>query len=514
MRKTGSRGARFSDFCSGAAVLLTGLGFLTLAIIGLYSTCWIFMDFATNNNERVLFLADSVWVNLAVVAGALLLLILLLRMNITFLHVRILSGVMLLLTAALGIFWINIAKAAPYADSLSILKVAQNVAAGDYALLAGDRYFRVFPFQLGYLLYAEGFLRVFGADNLLSIAYGNVACVLLSYLAALKISRSLFPHPKVTFLTALLLGLCIQPVFLATFLYGTLPGLALSLWGAYFLIRFLQKGSMLSALAGALLLAAGVTLKMNYTLLVIADCIVLLLSAIRWRAWRPVFAAALVAALAFAAPRAVQRSYEARADTSFGAGTPQTAWLVAGFDESSTCSGWFNSYTTSVLEQNGYDQDATKAQIRADFQTRLQAFSGRPRYIASFWYAKIVSQWNEPAFQSVWSSAAGAHTGELSPFADSLCYGAGADGLNAYFNRLVEVVYVLFALSMAFLLFDRKARTEEMLLLPVTILGAALYHALFEAKSQYALPYLVMMLPYCAYAATRLSQRLWRKNNA
>ena len=43
-----------------------------------------------------------------------------------------------------------------------------------------------------------------------------------------------------------------------------------------------------------------------------------------------------------------------------------------------------------------------------------------------------------------------------------------------------------------------------MLILPVAVFGGFLYHALFEAKAQYALAYLPMLLPYAARALTEL----------
>ena len=46
------------------------------------------------------------------------------------------------------------------------------------------------------------------------------------------------------------------------------------------------------------------------------------------------------------------------------------------------------------------------------------------------------------------------------------------------------------------------------LALPVTILGGVLYHLLFEAKAQYAYPYMVYMLPLAAAGLCGLENRL------
>ena len=46
------------------------------------------------------------------------------------------------------------------------------------------------------------------------------------------------------------------------------------------------------------------------------------------------------------------------------------------------------------------------------------------------------------------------------------------------------------------------------LALPVTILGGTLYHLIFEAKAQYAYPYMVYMLPLAAAGLCTLAEKL------
>ncbi|MEA5048555.1 MAG: hypothetical protein VB034_08120 [Eubacteriales bacterium] len=48
------------------------------------------------------------------------------------------------------------------------------------------------------------------------------------------------------------------------------------------------------------------------------------------------------------------------------------------------------------------------------------------------------------------------------------------------------------------------------LLLPLLILGGFSYHLLFEAKSQYALLYYVMMFPYAAFGLARAKDAIER----
>jgi hypothetical protein len=219
------------------------------------------------------------------------------------------------------------------------------------------------------------------------------------------------------------------------------------------------------------------------------------------------FAAAMIAA-SIALPAFAQAHYEKRANTTFGKGTPQIAWAVTGLRDSMFCAGWFNGYTNYILLENDFDYDKTLAQNKVDLMERIDTFSHRPVYFASFMYHKIVSQWNEPAFQSIWSSAADSRTGEVSDFIISLGTGDASNGINAYFNQLMQFVYAGLALGLFFLLRRKEERREDRIIIPLVLVGAVLYHAIFEAKSQYAIIYVPMILPYAAFGMKKLSESI------
>ena len=44
------------------------------------------------------------------------------------------------------------------------------------------------------------------------------------------------------------------------------------------------------------------------------------------------------------------------------------------------------------------------------------------------------------------------------------------------------------------------------MIIPMILVGAVLYHALFEAKAQYSIIYVPMMLPYAAFGIHALSE--------
>lgn len=74
------------------------------------------------------------------------------------------------------------------------------------------------------------------------------------------------------------------------------------------------------------------------------------------------------------------------------------------------------------------------------------------------------------------------------------------DAEEQFFNGVMNQFQQLIFFGMLLSLFELwRRRDMESCLLPLIILGGLLYHLLFEAKSQYALPYFVLMIPMAAF---------------
>ena len=78
--------------------------------------------------------------------------------------------------------------------------------------------------------------------------------------------------------------------------------------------------------------------------------------------------------------------------------------------------------------------------------------------------------------------------------------------MDGYMDAMQTAVYALSAVGGARLM--KKKDGMAALALPVTILGGALYHLIFEAKAQYAYPYMVYMLPLAAVGLCALAEKL------
>lgn len=472
--------------------------------------------------EHILFLTDSLWKNLAVllllISAAITALHFLRRRRITHGHLLVVKAALAVWVFGLGCLWALSVRSVPFADSERVVEAARLAAAGDFSFFSTKlRYFQMFPYQLGIVAFYEPFFRLWGDGAYTALWLVNAAALAAGELALVVLCEELFPDRRAALFAAALLALCPQPILFTSFLYGNLPGFAAMLWACVLACRLLNGGRPRLVIGIAILCALGVVLKSNNWIGVTAIVLALLISLPeRFRPAKLVCCAAVVLAPLLLA-HAVQAVYEQRADVSLGAGTPQTAWLVMGLSESDRAPGWYNKYSYSILKDSGWETKEAKNRIAADLADRLDAFAAEPGSFVRFLLQKTLSQWNEPAFESIWISEVKEHQSALPPFAESVYDGAAGRLLSVWFEHMVTFVYAAFALGMFASLPPVRKRSGGVLppacgvagsraafaLLPLLILGGFFYHLLFEAKSQYTLLYYVIMFPCAAFGLER-----------
>ncbi len=425
----------------------------------------------------------------------------------------------------LGLGWVYTVQSIPATDSDEIFRTAQSVIAGDWTLFYnsgndfyGDMsYFELYPFQLGYVFLCEGVLRVFGSDTAIPLEVLNVIALAALYAGLQTLCHRLFHRPALTLTLTLLLAACLQPILFTTFVYGNLLGFAAAVWACWFALRFADGESrrrFLLLIPLTLLLCLSVLAKYNNLLWAVAIAVYLLIDGLRQRKLCCLLAAALVAAGPLFCQQAVIRSYELRSGASLGEGVSQLLYLEAGLNESSMAPGWYNDRGRYLFVELDGDQDAIRVQASEQLGERLAELADDPRYTLDFFRKKVLSQWNEPSYQSLWvSQVKGHYNGHPAEgsWLDNVYNGEANARLYDWFNLYQTAVFLFFTVGMGFLLRRAPLGTVPLLTL---LTGAALYHLLFEAKSQYCLTYFILIVFFAAYGLYELLSRLPKKDAA
>ena len=512
-RSKSTRAARVLGVFAMIAVLLFALA---LALTSLFASARINPE--DYSLLKIQLLRENPLVNLLIAVAGVGLIALLGKIPATKRSNLILGGVALMALGLFGAMWVRSVKAMPESDGDALILIAEKILAKNYTDLVTPGvfehvYLTQSPYQFGLLAYLQVYVALFGATNSFTILrLVNVALLISSYAALLLITQRLFRDERVTFLTILLLFVCIQPVLNCTLIYGIVPAFAFGVWAVYFTVHYLQDGKKRNMIPAALLLAAAVYVRTTSWLLVIAIGIVLFLHALRRWKISPILI--FVALVLFVAPWAnlTQRAYEKQIGADFGPGYPKTFWIAMCLQDGWKGPGWHvKEYQTMMRETYGDDAAGVGEQAKQDIAAKLGEFSANPQKALTYYSQKLVTMWSEPTFTSIWISKSVTTYSEPTALA-RLVY---SDSFDAAFRlamkKVIVVVYASFALSAVFLL---KKNEEARLILPVYILGGLLFHLIVEAKSQYVLEYLPLMLPLASYGALSLGRVVARPKNA
>ena len=399
-----------------------------------------------------------------------------------------------------------------YSDSFLVTYGAQRAALGDFAILE-ENYFYRFPFQLGYVLYSETLIRIFNflmrgvpeGYAVLALQEMNLFWLMAEYHALIEIAKLLFKDVRIHKLLILLLFVCLPPLFTTTFLYGNIPAFSCGSIAIWMFLRYMKKGGLRWALLCALFLTLAVTLKLNLLIVCVALGGVWLLRLLKKRSRESLLCLVLTALCVLTIPSLPQKLYEKRVGVEYGDGIPMIAWMAMGFSEGHAAPGWYREdYTVTAFERSGHDSAATAENARQVLRERMQYFRENPAYAFRFFTQKLRSQWNEPSYGSIWINQVFPSYSQKGALF-RLLFVRGAKLLMAVMDKLQQFIYLGILAGVVRL---RQKKDLLRCLLPLVLLGGLLYHLLFEAKSQYAMPYFVLILPIAAYGLFTLFRRV------
>ena len=467
--------------------------------------------------ESVVYYSDSLVVNVLMLAVFIVGFRLVLAVTPK-LRLRHEAAILVVWTAALGVIWVLSSQVRPTYDSARVCEAALGFSQGDYTMMSGD-YLREYPYQLGYVQLCELIFRAVALvkgvpDTFLSVQIANAGFLAAGYAGLLWLSALLFPDPRARHLTFSLLLFCAQPIIFCSFTYGIVPGLCFALWAVVFQTLWFRKNKIVYGLLSAPCIGLAILFKSNYLIVLIAMTVVAAVRLLKRKQFVKDIAVILAACVcAFSFSPAVQALYERRSGVTLEPGLPYIAWIAMGLSESQRAPGWYSDVTSNVkFEELGSDAEALSAYSKEVIAERIAYFRENPQYTRDFFYRKFVSQFNETSYQSIWNNNVRDQYEEKRQPAAWVC-GNGEAAVKRYMDAFAQAVFVGLMIAL-FLMMRRRDYTA--LVLPLSVLGGMLFHLLAEGKSQYILPYFVLMIPAAAWGMTvccdgfdRLTDRLW-----
>lgn len=531
---------KIERICVVIVSLLSLIFFGIIAIANITSTAVI--DPKKFALEIILFSKDNIFLNLLYIILFLLLALGLYTFRKTFLKItekQLMIG-LFIYTMTLGLIWVIKVQCVPAADAGQIYDATVSFVKGDmtpmtkstWEALFGDySYFKPYPYQLGLVFLGEFIYKIFGYETALPLEIMNVVSLALLYLGLQKIAMRLFHKKQILFILTFLLAMCLQPIFVSAFPYGLIIGFSAAVWAYYFVLRFMQSTSSKNALwmiPATLLMVISILAKYNNMIWLVAIAIAMVFYIIKKKDWPAIILLVGFCLVSAMSLNLVINHYEKKSNVELGDGVSQILYLDMGFNESYMAPGWYNGKALSLYMQNEGNIEKAEEAAKEDLKERMEKFTSDFGYTRDFFLKKIVSQWNEPTYESIWASQVKGHYyGNVEEYSwlNKVYYQLNEDGtpirdennaliyegswgqkLNSYFNIYNMIMYLLFCVAMVSLI-AHKCNYETLVMIMVLI-GGFLYHLLFEAKSQYSVTYFILIVFFAAYGLLIITKKM------
>ncbi len=484
--------------------LLFGLVILYLILLAAFSTS------AISDTEHTYLLPDRCLGNLLIEAGFISLIFLHRHLHAKKRPVPDISGRpgafrtgMLLLAGLLCTGLVLLTQQQPYADQLQVFQTVRALHQRSSEPFLEGGYLNVYPHQSGFILFSYLLSLLAGTDNYLVFQLLNALCVVWLLGSLCKILRL---SGEDSLSVCFLLPLCIAfvPLFLyVPFIYGTLPGLALSVFAYRSLLVFIQRKDVCSAALSIVCIFLAVFLKNNYLIFLIGLMLFTVHEALSARRAEllcllPFFLAVLLLTQSLAVAGIEQLSGQ-----KIGRGMHPLAWVSMGLQEDEErANGWWNHSTTGSYRSSQFDYDRQGDACRAALERRISEFIRNPRGALRFFVKKNASQWNNPDFQAfhinqVMSPAEPFRPGRLIYLLLSV---RGAAWVHPCLNALQFILLC----GVLFFLLLTPGEDASGFFYQIVFIGGFVFHTFWEAKCQYTLPFFLLLFPLSASGYRRL----------
>lgn len=419
--------------------------------------------------------------------------------------------ILCIFTGISGCFWILATQLRPASDPAKIYAIAMQWRELNFSAFAEGGYLFRYPYQSGIVLFYYLLSFLFGIDNFIALQLINVAALILVYYFLAKLAGAYWKEDR-KIQAAVYIGLAawLPLFFYVTYLYGILPGMALSLAAVYTALRYLETRKSRHIAASALCIGLATVFKMNCLIYLVAISCFLVYDIIVTFGWKNRIRSFLFILLMILSVKGLNQAVYSYVEHLSGYEMPEgevmLSWVVMGLQDTPLGPGGYSGYIGDVFLEYHYDTEKITEASLTEIKNIMTDMSenwydkGLP-----FFARKNAFQWNDPTFISLhlsrnrWSSIT------LSDSVQSVLEGTGSVRLSVLLND-AQTLILLGALCC--LMGHFKSRNLYELFGGVIFLGGYLFHFFWESSSSYTIPYFVMLIPYAVKGLLDAARRV------
>ena len=426
----------------------------------------------------------------------------------------------ILIYGILQVVWINIRDANPNYDQFYVFDNAVKMSKGEEELIDKE-YLEMYPQQISLVSFYSIILKIFNTENVKILQYLNVLANIFTVLWLYSVTKIIQnKENRANYIALFAITLTFSAlIFLSTFIYGDIISLPFAIYSIYFVIKYIKENRCRYLLVSAILMCISYFLRMNMLIFFIAILIYLLLEFTKFinnlvkdksltkklKIKNISMKAALIVVFCIISILPtnlfkiyMQEKLNLNKENSF----PLIGFIDLGLADSTRGPGWYTDPYVDKWRVDGHDTKPMKERIN----NKIEVFKEDPKILFEFYFFKIASMWGENSFGSIWYNLS-FNFGNMSVNKGTASeqeienYEKFDNIINKNYSFIMvydKIIILLIFISVLLFILRNKDISNEQILLILIFVGGFLFHIIWEAKSRYILPYVIILIPIMA----------------
>ena len=355
------------------------------------------------------------------------------------------------------------------------------------------------------------------------IEFLNVICNTVTLISIFLISKELSKKYKVNKYLAITLFATFWSIpILCTFVYGDFSSMGLAMLGTYFAMRYCSERKLKYIIYFIGCISLSYLLRMNTLIFFIAILIYLFLDLLKndekielnenigtsanHKKYKMILSKLLTivcfAVFTFLPANLIKNYYLNKLDLDKNKSFPVSGYIYMGMTVSDYAPGW---YTYGFADYAYHDFENSNGIYMNLIKERVNYFKENPQYTFRFYLAKICSMWTENCQSSIRKKII---INENNKIIKDLSPQGLYNAEDVVILQQKVIMLIIFGCTVIVLVQNRKNLSNDLILLLSIFIGGFLFHLVWEAKSRYIIPYIIILIPI---ASIEIKKFRWSK---
>lgn len=397
------------------------------------------------------------------------------------------------------VLWIIFVRPGIVADSIHVLNLAQTYYRDNpneflpnltYAGIPLIQYMQAYPHQVTLAFVYNMLFSILHCDLIILPRIFNIFFNLLIIFGLYKITGRLSKQYKTNKVLMFVLILTFFTIpMLTTFMYGDIPALALSIFSVFFMMKYTETKKIKYGVFASLLTMIAYMMRMNTLIFVIATVMYLVLNLFKDFKQKEIkekiinlAVIAIFLILTFVPSSLVKTYYLHKYNLEEGKTYPSISYLFMAMEEGPRANGWYNETIAEPALRSLKTGENISDEYKTKIKERLEYFAKNPGYTVNFYQKKLTTTWAESTYSAL--------------FNNGITEESNLKWIKAPLTFYQKALIILtFGCAIIVLIQKRKNLSLEIIFLVIIFLGGFCFHILWEAKSRYIIPYIVVIIP-------------------